>query len=417
MATILIFDDEQDVRDLLFGTLSQQGHRVVQAADAAQAWALFQQELQKEVDQRRQLESKLRDSEERYSGIIASAMDAIVTIDEDEKIVLFNAAAEQMFGLPAAEAIDKPLNQLIPERFRAVHSQHIRDFVLAGVTNRRTGKLSPVVGIRKDGSEFPIEASISQVVVHGARFMTAVLRDISDRQAAEHDLRETAERLKVVSRRVIEIQESERRHLARELHDEIGQVLSAVSVNLKIVKSKVDPAALPRLEESIQIVDEATDKVRNLSLDLRPSVLDDFGLESALRWFVDRLSARTGLRVHLKTEPHSSEVPFAIRNTCYRVIQEALTNVVRHASARQVWVEFVQKPSEIMLSIRDDGIGFDVSAARWRASKGHSMGLLGMHERVALLDGRTHLQSEPGKGTTIQVQLPLAVSTAAEGSE
>jgi PAS domain S-box-containing protein len=243
MATILIFDDEKEVRDILFGTLSQQGHRVVQAADAAQAWALFQQELQKEVDQRRQLESRLRDSEERYSGIIASAMDAIVTIDEDEKIVLFNAAAEQMFGLPAAEAIDKPLNQLIPERFRAVHSQHIRDFVLAGVTNRRTGKLSPVVGLRKDGSEFPIEASISQAVVHGARFMTVVLRDISDRQAAEHDLRETAERLKVVSRRVIEIQESERRHLARELHDEIGQVLSAVSVNLKIVKSKVDPAA------------------------------------------------------------------------------------------------------------------------------------------------------------------------------
>jgi signal transduction histidine kinase len=234
--------------------------------------------------------------------------------------------------------------------------------------------------------------------------------DITEHRRAQQSLHESRDRLASLSRQMIGVQEAERRHLARELHDEIGQVLCAISVNLKIVKTKVDASAWPRLEESIQIIDGAVDQVRNLSLDLRPPVLDDFGLEAALRWYVDRLSTRTGLCVHITRDPHAAEIPFDVRNTCFRVAQEALTNVVRHASAREVWIGLEQRPSEIVLTIRDDGIGFDVEASRWRASKGHHMGLLGMHERVELLDGKIHLQSEPGKGTTVQIQLPLSAA-------
>ncbi len=375
--------------------------------------ATKKQELQDEVSQRKQLEHTLRVTQRQLNDIIDSAMDAIITLDANETIVFFNVAAEDMFQFPSSQAIGRPLYEFIPERFRPVYSAHIRQFARTGSTSRRTGELRSVCGVRKDGTEFPMEASLSQVEIERRRFLTFILRDVTERQRVERELRETAERLRQVSRRVIEIQESERRHLARELHDEIGQVLSAVSVNLKIVKTKVHASVRPRLEESTQIVDKAIEQVRNLSLDLRPSVLDDFGLASALRWYVDRLSVRTGLRIHLTTEPHTSEIPFEVRNACFRVAQEALTNVVRHAAAREAWIELVQRQSEVLLTIRDDGQGFDVDAALRRASQGGSLGLLGMRERIELLDGKAHLQSQPRKGTTIQIRLPLATLTPA----
>ena len=155
-----------------------------------------------------------------------------------------------------------------------------------------------------------------------------VQRDIAERKQAEEALRDSAARLRALSRRVVEIQEQERRHVARELHDEIGQVLSAISVNLHAVKRVCDAAAWPRIEESIQIVDQATQQVRNLSLDLRPSMLDDLGLVATLRWYVDRQAQRAGLAVHFAAESSAASLPTELTTACFRVAQEALTNVV-----------------------------------------------------------------------------------------
>jgi PAS domain S-box-containing protein len=371
------------------------------------------------ITERKRVEEALRIRENQLAGIIGSAMDGIITVDEEQKIILFNSAAERLFGYSRAQVTNQSLDMLLPEPDRTRHRSHIQGFATTGITTRKMGSPSPVVGRRSNGDVFPVEASISQIEISGQRFFTAIVRDISKRLRAEKQMREDAERMRVLSHRLLQAQETERRHLARELHDEIGQVLSAVSLNLKIVKTKVDPAALPRLEESIQIVDVAIDQVRNLSLDLRPSVLDDFGLASALRWYVDRLKVRTGLRVHLAAEPHDSAIPADVRNACFRVAQEALTNVVRHASAQEVWVDLVHNESEIELTIRDDGKGFDLAAALARASRGGSFGLLGMKERIELLDGKSLFQSEPGKGTTIQIRLPWVDSAPRlrEGSD
>ena len=175
------------------------------------------------------------------------------------------------------------------------------------------------------------------------------------------------QRLRTLSRQLIMAQETERRHLARELHDEIGQSLTAISINLHALKSASGPEGRARQEEGLDIVDRTIQQVRNLSLDLRPSMLDDLGLAATLRWLVDRQVQRTGLVAHFAVESSGAPLPPDMAIAGFRVAQEALTNVVRHARVRHVWVELRQGEEEVDLAIRDDGVGFDPEAARGRA--------------------------------------------------
>jgi signal transduction histidine kinase len=231
--------------------------------------------------------------------------------------------------------------------------------------------------------------------------------------AANAALRAEQERLQVLSRQLLQAQETERRRIARELHDEIGQVLTAVKINLQALQRAAAPAAPhPGLQESMAIVDRAVQQVRNLSLDLRPSLLDDLGLVAALRWYVDRQSARAGYHGQLIADPPDLTVPPDVATTCFRVAQEALTNVVRHARAKRVRVELRREDGALQLVVRDDGIGFDVAGASRRAARGASLGLLGMQERVQLVGGQMELESAPGHGTEVRVSLPLAAAAA-----
>ena len=216
------------------------------------------------------------------------------------------------------------------------------------------------------------------------------------------------ERLQTLSRKLMEVQEVERRHIARELHDEIGQVLTAVKISLQTIQRL--PEASPvasHLDESVNIASQALQQVRNLSLDLRPSMLDDLGLVAALRWYVDRVGRRTGLVAHFVSDPLSERLPPEIENACFRIAQEALNNVAKHAKASSVTVELRQTDHSLTLSVRDDGLGLDVVAARERASGGQSFGLLGMQERVLLVGGEIEITSAPGAGTEILAQFPL----------
>jgi two-component system sensor histidine kinase UhpB len=238
--------------------------------------------------------------------------------------------------------------------------------------------------------------------------LVGTAQDVTETRKAEQALQEYAARLKTLSRRVVEVQEEERRHLARELHDEIGQVLSAVSVNLQSLKGVCDSAAAPRLEESIKVVDDAIQQVRNLSLDLRPSMLDDLGLVSTLRWYADRQARRAGFTLHLSVDSAGCRLPADIQIACYRLVQEALTNVVRHARAKQVWLEYQEDEAQVQIVVRDDGVGFDVAEVRQRAARGASLGVLGMQERTELAGGQFDIESKPAQGTAIRVRFPLS---------
>ncbi|HEY9627565.1 MAG TPA: response regulator [Coleofasciculaceae cyanobacterium] len=221
-------------------------------------------------------------------------------------------------------------------------------------------------------------------------------------------VRSDRERLKTLSSRLIEAQEAERRHIAYELHDEIGQALTAVKINLQASQRSLGVArdSYP-IQESITIVDEALHQVRNLALDLRPSLLDDLGLLAALRWYLDRQSQRTGMVINLVCAAFESALPPKLEIVCFRIVQEALTNITKHARAVSITVQLHQQDDKLQLSIRDDGVGFDVSAARHRAARGASLGLLGMEERATLVGGKLQIRSLPGQGTEIYVDFPI----------
>ncbi len=252
-----------------------------------------------------------------------------------------------------------------------------------------------------------------------------IIRQVADQLAIalQHarlfeEVQQSRERLQGLSHRLIEVQEAERRTIAGELHDEIGQALTIVKMNLQAVQrlsGNIEASA--RLGESVAIVERALEQVRNLSLDLRPSLLDDLGLVAALRWYVARQARVAGFMVHFKAEDLGRHLAPTLETTCFRVAQEALTNVVRHARAREVWVQLTWE-NELCLTIRDDGSGFDVVAAQACASRGESFGLLGMRERVDIVNGRLTISSSPGAGTLVCACFPpQMVLTADDDNE
>jgi signal transduction histidine kinase len=216
------------------------------------------------------------------------------------------------------------------------------------------------------------------------------------------------ERLEALSHRLLAAQETERRRLARELHDEIGQTLSMVKIDLQAMQHLAAAAALEAyLVESIAIVERALQQVRSLSVELRPSLLDDLGLVPALRWYIDRQAQRAGLVANFVADSLAARLPAELETACFRVAQEALTNVLRYAQARRLEVELRRHEAELELVIRDDGVGFDVPAALARATGGASLGLLGMQERALLVGGQLEIESRLGQGTEIRASFPL----------
>jgi signal transduction histidine kinase len=228
-------------------------------------------------------------------------------------------------------------------------------------------------------------------------------------EALEHretERRHTQEVLQRLSRRLLEAQENERRTIARELHDEFGQALQALKINLQTAQ-RFPADSAQRLTESIDIVNRTLQQVRNLSLDLRPSLLDDLGVVAALEWYIERHAQRTGIAAHFEADSPDLRLEPTLETVCFRVVQEALTNVARYAHARTVQVELRQRGADIHLVVRDDGVGFDSQTAQARAAGGASFGLLGMRERVELVGGRLSITSAPEQGTEIHASFPL----------
>jgi signal transduction histidine kinase len=246
------------------------------------------------------------------------------------------------------------------------------------------------------------------------RLVPAIQRELQDaetrrgRRESERALRVAHERLRALSGRMLEIQEQEKRHIARELHDEIGQVLTAVKINLQsVLLAAAGNTDMPGIAESIAAVDEALVQVRSLSLDLRPPQLDDLGLAAALRWFVDRKLRIAGVALELNLDPALDRLPAALETACFRIVQEAVTNALRHAGPRRIAVEVSRAGDAVHLIVKDDGCGFDVAGTR-AAAPGTSFGLAGIEERAMLAGGRVEFRSRAGSGTEVHAWLDAA---------
>ena len=241
------------------------------------------------------------------------------------------------------------------------------------------------------------------------REMHTVIEMALYKHQAETKLRANLEQLQKVSRRVLEVQESERRRIAIELHDELGQSLTAIKINLQTYELFKDRSPSELNTENIRIVEDALQQIRRLALALRPSLLDDLGLAPAVQWIAEQTASRSGFTVHVQRELHPVRLPSEIETACFRIVQEALTNIARHAKAKHVEINMERDENCFKLSIKDDGIGFDLGEACQRARRGESIGVLGMQERATLIGGHLQLESTPGQGCKLHMQCPLEI--------
>lgn len=375
------------------------------AASAIQNAQLFEQsqryvaELEKRIAERKRAEAALRESEERYRELFENAKDAIYVHDLDGIYLKVNRAAETLSGYTRDEIVGHNLSEFVVEE----HVRNVRHSFCTKLAKRGETTYELDV-IAKDGRRVPVEVSSRAIYENGKMIgVQGMARDITERKLAE-------DTLLMFSRRLIEAQEDERRRIARELHDQIGQVLTAVKMNLSTVQQLCNSAeAESHVKENLEAIDEALRLVRDLSVDLRPPVLDDLGLATALRWYVDRYARRTGLNVDVIVELPDENERFSrdLETACFRIAQEALTNVVRHASASQIIVQLAKEDDFLFLLVKDDGVGFEPESLRKRSPRAATLGLIGMQERAHAAGGTVDVESAVSRGTEIRLKLPL----------
>jgi PAS domain S-box-containing protein len=344
-------------------------------------------------------------TQQRLDAIVDSAMDAIITVDSAQTIRLFNRAAEQVFRCRREDAIGAPLDRFIPQRFRAAHRGHIEQFGRTGVTSRRMGDVTTLWAMRADGEEFPIEASISQTGDASQRYYTVILRDITRRKEAEDALKRQQQELRDLSAAVLEAREEEKTRIARELHDELGQLLTAVKMDLSSLQEQLaaQPALAAKLRDVSGIVDQTVTATRRISADLRPLMLDDLGLADAAAWLVEEFGKRSNVTCRLASHGAIEDASKAVGTAVYRALQESLTNIARHSGAKNAWVQLAAVDGEIRFEVEDDGRGI----APPDMAKARSLGLKGMRERLAYLGGSLEISPAPRGGTRVRGRVPL----------
>lgn len=346
----------------------------------------------------------LREADDRYQRTIDSVMDAIVATDDAQNILMFNPAAERMFGLSAHEAIGSPLERLIPAHLRNRHQQHITEFIGSGTHSRPMAPQIEITGLRTDGSQFPIDSTISQMQIDGKMQFTAVLRDVTERRRAEAELREMNLQLRGLSAALQNVREQERTRIARELHDELGQQLTGLKLDLSWLSSRLKegrPTAPEQVDAMRHLLDAAIAAVRRISVELRPLILDDLGFGEALAWQTGEFAKRCGIEIALDLPAAALVKDDALATALFRIVQESLTNIARHASATRVEVCLIANKENIVLTVRDNGKGFTAGGRQ------SGIGLVSMRERATALGGYFSIISSIGMGTTIEVTLPL----------
>jgi PAS domain S-box-containing protein len=362
-----------------------------------------------DITERKRIEEQLIFREKRMRALIENSSDGIELVDAQGEILFESPSVQRLFGYFSPSMVGRKLFEFIHPDDSPKLRRRFEEVCGAG----GTGAEACYRFRHRDGTWHWVEASLNNMLEEpGVLAIIINYRDITERHHAEEErdrlfqeIQTARHRLEQLSRRLVEVQEAERRSLARDLHDEIGQQLTAMKLLLESHDGLSPEQTRQRMQEAHARTSQLQGHVRNMSLDLRPTMLDDLGLVPALLWHFDRRSGRVNLNVQFRHQGvEDQRFPAAVETAAYRIVQEALTNVARHSGVNEAVVRLWANPETLSVQIEDKGCGFDVEAMLAGST---SSGLSGMRERAAILGGRLTLESSPKEGTVLTAELPL----------
>ena len=368
--------------------------------------------LQNQIHERAQAEAALRESQEQLHSVLQSTDEGIISLNSQGQVILWNKGAENLFGFSSEEMQGRTLERIIPEQFRQAHLAGIERVSGSGKITVK-GEMFELMGLRKDGSSFPLEFSLGCWQKNGETFYMGILRDITARKKAESalhrrelELQQSQEELRALGAKLISAQEDERCRISHELHDDMNQRLAVLALEIQSAQNTL-PESDP-MRQTLQHVNDQvgslSDNVRNLAHQLHPSILDDLGLVVALQSFIKDFAKWENILVSFQPRNVPRNLHRDIALCVYRVTQECLRNVAKHAQATHVSVEMTGLESGLQLIIKDNGKGFSPKAVR---SGPQGLGLIGMKERIRGVQGTFTVTTSPSHGTTITAWIPL----------
>ncbi len=349
--------------------------------------------------------AELKLSESTIRSLLESTPQSVIGVSADEKIVLANGTTEKMFGYRPDELIGHPLQILIPENARQRHSEYHRVY-FANMQTRPMGTGLDLEGRRKDGATFPVEIGLSVIATSGGKLGVAFVSDITQRKHMEQAARARAEEVQALAASLLTAQEEERRRVSRELHDQICQQLASLAIDIGGLVADFPPpeGAQSRVADLRARITKVSEETRHIAYELHPSVLDDLGLVASLQSMCKEFSERTKIPVEFTSVAMPPNVPREIASCLYRVTQESLENIAKHSGAKRVSVALTLRKANVVLTVADDGAGFDLEAIKGRGG----LGFIGMEERARLINGKLSIAARPGHGTRIALEVLLS---------
>ncbi len=334
-----------------------------------------------------------------YSG------DAIFLTDPDGNLTESNRRAGELLGYAKEELLKMHYTQLHPPETLEAISRTFKEIIEKG-----SSQINETAVLRKDGARVPVDITGSVIEYAGKKVAQGIFRDITARKKGEEALRESELKLRLLTSKLLTIQERERRRVSRELHDELGQALTVLKIHLVAVENKLrqDQQGLKAsCEQLLSYIDGVIENVRRLSWDLSPSILEDLGLSSSLGYLIDETCRNNNLSCSLAMDEIDHLFAAETRINIYRIFQESLTNIVKHARATHISVGVQRKGDAVSFTIKDNGRGFDQERVMAREVAKRGLGLTAMNERALMARGSLSIWSQTDQGTQITFQIPV----------